>query len=129
MKKLLNIAGLLALALIIGFAGTACKGWGGNTPSKVTRQFFDAAAKGDLEGMKKASLPENFSKYDEKQLAPMVGKMQWMYANKGGIVSTEETIDEAGDKAAVIVTWKDGSTDKVNVKKHEGEWKIDSVKK
>ena len=47
-------------------------------------------------------------------------------AEKGGIAKTEETID--GDRATVIVTYNDGSTDDIKLVKVNGKWQISMEK-
>jgi hypothetical protein len=49
-------------------------------------------------------------------------KAKGMVAAKGGITNTEETID--GDTAIVETTFKDGSTEELNLVKVDGKWKV-----
>jgi hypothetical protein len=53
-------------------------------------------------------------------------KAKGQMVDKKGVASTEEKID--GDKAVVKVTYKDGSTDDINLIKVDGKWKVTVAK-
>ena len=126
MKRTLFTVALISFVLVLGFSVLACGGGGGSGPSAVVKQYYAAMSKGDIKGAMKlmepemASMMEAFMDDDDMKEASEEGKEE--FAKKGGIVSTEEEIDE--DKATVTVTYKDGSTETHKLKKIDGKWKI-----
>jgi len=127
MKMHLNMAGaLLGPALAIALAFTGC---GGSGPSDVTKQLVAALEKGDTAALDKYATPETAKVFTKlMDMSMKVGKDNEFFKEtvkdslKGGIASTEETID--GDKAVVTLKFKDGSTDKVDLVKVDGKWKV-----
>jgi hypothetical protein len=114
MEKRFALAGVLAACLMLA----AC---GGPGPSKVARQFFAALEKGGVEQLPKCATAETVS-----TARVYAEKAKGYVAAKGGVVSTEETID--GKRAVVTVKFKDGSTEKIDLVKAKGKWKV-SIKK
>jgi hypothetical protein len=114
MEKRFALAGILAACLALA----AC---GGPGPSKVTRQFFAAVEKGDVGQLPKYATAETVA-----TARTFAGKAKGYVAAKGGIASTEEAID--GKRAVVTVKFKDGSTEKIDLVKVKGQWKV-SIKK
>ena len=135
MKKHLNMAGtLLGPALTIALVFNGC---GGTGPSNVTRQFIAALEKGDMAALDKYATPETAKLFNglmemSEKMAKDKSKAKEDFKDtikdslKGGIVSIEEAI--TGDKAVVTLKFKDGSTDKVDLVKVDGKWKV-AVKK
>jgi len=123
MKRRMNIAGvLLGPALTIALAFTGC---GVSSPSDVTRKFIAAVEKGDTAALEKYATPETASLFNVlmEMDKKMGGKGDMKeFVKGGGIVSTEEVIN--GDKAVVTVKFKDGSTDKCDLIKVDGKWKL-----
>jgi len=116
-SKLIAAMRLTSLMLIVALVSTIGCNTGGS-PSKVTRQFFAAVEKGDVKTYSELSTPET------AQIIVMFGeKAKGSIIAKGGIVSTEETIN--GDTAVVEITFKDGSKEKLDFKKIDGKWKVD----
>ena len=118
MKKYALLAGLISLMLIIGMALISC---GGAGPSSVVKSLHTAIEKGDTKAI------NNLATTETAQLLAMLGdKGKGALAEKGGITKAEETI--TGDTAVVNVTYKNGETEKFDLVKEDGKWKV-SMKK
>jgi ketosteroid isomerase-like protein len=102
----------------VSLALAAC---GGPGPSKVARQFFAAIEKGDVGQLPKCATAETVA-----TARVYAEKARGYVAARGGVASTEEAID--GKKAVVTVKFKDGSTEKIDLVKVKGKWKV-SIKK
>jgi hypothetical protein len=105
-------------ALALGLAPTACVGPG---PSKVARRFLAAVEKGDTGQLPKYATAETVS-----TARTFSAKAKGYVAAKGGVVSAEEAIE--GNRAVVTVKFKDGSTEKIDLVRVKGKWKV-SIKK
>lgn len=119
MKKTFSLTVLISLVLIIGLAVVGC-GKGGS-PSSVTRQLYAAIEKGDAKTIGELMTPEA-----AQMLVMFLEKAKGMVIAKGGITKTEETIN--GDNAVVTTTFKDGTTEELDLVKIDGKWKVNMEK-
>jgi len=112
MKRVVMAASIVcAVFLVVG-----C-GFLGESPSSVARKFFVAIAKNDVKAMEKVASPEVV------QLIGMLGeKSEESVAKFGKITDTTEKID--GDNATVTVTFENGETEELTLKKIDGKWKV-----
>ena len=128
MLKILRAAGIISVMLIIGLAVIGCGGGkGGNSPSGVAKQFYTAAEKGDVKAMTALMDPDS-----AQLIAAMAEKIEGTAENegsikknvreKGGIIKAEEAIED--DTAKVTLTFKDGSTENLDLVKIDGKWKV-----
>ena len=130
MKRTLFTVALISFVLVLGFSVLACGGGGGGgSPSAVIKQYHAAMSKGNLKGAMAFMEPEMaammeglWAEIDSDQYKEAVEEAKKEAAKTGGIVKTEEEIDE--DKATVIITYKDGSTETMKMVKLDGKWKI-----
>ena len=114
MKKHVFLIGLISMALIFGMILISC---GGGSPSSVVKQLHTAIEKGDAKKIGDLTTPE------AAQMLAMFGeKGRGMITTKGSITKTEETIN--GNNAVVKVTYKNGETDKYDLVKVNGKWKV-----
>jgi hypothetical protein len=118
MEKRFALAGPPVAALVVCLALAAC-GW--SSPSRATKQFLAAVEKGDLERLPKCATAETVS-----TVRMFADKAKGGVAAKGGIASMEEAID--GNRAVVTVKFKDGSTERIDLVRAKGQWKV-SIKK
>ena len=119
MKKKLFLISLLSAMLVIGLIAIACsKGEG--SPSDVVKQFYAAVEKGDVKTA--LELVTYSSPEKEKEFKDLLSLMPGIIAMIGGIVNTEESIN--ANTAVVRVTSKDGGTDRWDLVKIGGKWKI-----
>jgi hypothetical protein len=118
MGKGATTAGPLGLALAMCLSPAGC---GGPGPSKVARRFLAAVEKGDAESVGKYATQETV-----RTVGTFSEKAKGGVAAKGGVVSAEEAV--SGGAAVVTVKFKDGSTEKVDLVKVGGKWKV-SIKK
>jgi ketosteroid isomerase-like protein len=116
MKKLSFLMGFIGFALMIGFLFLGCNK-GGGSPSDVTRKLYTAIEKGDAKAVGELMTPEA-----AQTMTMFMEKAKGMVAAKGGITTTKETID--GDTAVVETTFKDGSSEELNLVKVDGKWKV-----
>jgi len=116
MKKYLFSIGIVCFALIVTFTLIGC-GKVGNSPSSVARKFYTALEKGDSKAIGEVMTPEA-----AQMMAMFMEKAKGMIVAKGGIVKTEEEIDD--DTAVVTTTFKDGTTEELNLVKIDGKWKV-----
>jgi len=122
MKKLVKgmLVAVIAVLLVVGMV--SC---GGGSPSAVARAFFDAAQKGDLKAVQKVTTPETGA------LLGMFWDMAKEQMKKSDedakkITKTSEKID--GDTAVVTLTFANGETDDVDLKKVDGKWLVNISK-
>ncbi|MDR2476769.1 MAG: DUF4878 domain-containing protein [Treponema sp.] len=111
MKKYSFLLGLIGFMLIIGCSK------GGGSPSDVAKQLYTALEKGDAKTVGELMTPEA-----AQMMTMFMEKAKGMVTAKGGITSTEETID--GDTAVVKTTFKDGSIEELEFVKIDGKWKV-----
>jgi hypothetical protein len=116
MRRTLYFAGFIGFILIIGLTVFGCAK-GGGSPSSVSKQFYTALEKGDTKAVNELMTPES-----AEMMAMFMEKAKGTIASKGGVTKTEETIN--GDTAVVKTTFKDGSTEELNLVKVDGKWKI-----
>ena len=126
MKKTFLLASLISIMLIVGLVLIGCGG-DKNSPSGVAKQFYAAAEKGDFKGMTALMDPQSaqFMAAMGEKIEGAVnseGGVKESVNTKGGVVKTEETID--GDTAKVKLTFKDGSTEDLDLVKVDGKWKV-----
>jgi hypothetical protein len=114
MRKRLVPAGPTAVALAVGLALAAC---GEPGPSHAARQFYATVERGELDQLYKYATPETVT-----AVAMFAEKLQGMLALKGGIASTKEAID--GNSATVTVTFRDGTSETIDLVKGDGRWKV-----
>ncbi|MDR2481248.1 MAG: DUF4878 domain-containing protein [Spirochaetaceae bacterium] len=114
-KRALFLVGFTGFVLAAGLLIGCNKGE--SSPSDVTRQLYMALEKGDAKTIGELMTPEA-----AQTMAVFSEKMKGVVAAKGGITSAEETID--GDTAMVRTTFKDGSTEVLNLVKIDGKWKV-----
>jgi ketosteroid isomerase-like protein len=114
MKKIITLVGAVGLVLIVGFTVLNC---GGGSPSSVVRKLYTAFEKGDTKAINELMTPESAA-----MMIMFLEKIKGSVTEKGGIEKTEEKID--GNKAVVKTTYKDGSTDELNLVKVDGKWKV-----
>ena len=115
MKKHFSFIGLISLFLIIGVIVIGCSG--NDSPTVVVKKLHVAIEKGDSKAIGQLMTPE------AAQMMAMMGeKSKGILATYGGIVKTEETIDD--DEASVKVTYKNGETGDFELIKVNGEWKV-----
>jgi preprotein translocase subunit SecG len=119
MKNTIRILGIIALVAIIGLTMMACGGGGGGgeSPSSVAKKCIAAVEKGDEKGIAATMTDDSAA-----LVISLMEKAKGQMVDKKGVASTEEKID--GDKAVVKVTYKDGSTDDLNLVKVDGKWKV-----
>jgi len=102
--------------LIIGMVIIGC-GNSGGSPSSVVRQLHTAIEKQDTKKI------NNLMTEEGAQIMNMLGeKAKGMLAEYGEREKSEETID--GDYAVVEVTYKNGETEKYDLEKINGKWKV-----
>ncbi|MCL2043445.1 MAG: DUF4878 domain-containing protein [Treponema sp.] len=116
MKKILAI-GLISLMVIGGLSIIGCGGGGRNSPESVVRQFWTAVEKGDTRAYSNYMTPEAAA-----MIAAFGEKAEGGAAEKGGLISTSETID--GDTAVVEMNFGDGSTEEIHLIRVDGKWLI-----
>jgi ketosteroid isomerase-like protein len=110
MKRIMILAGIMCVAFIAGCGGS-------DSPSSVARKFYAAIEKNDAKAMGQVATPETV------QLMAMFGeKASGMVADKGKITKTSEEIK--GDTAVVTLTFADGETETLDLKKVDGKWKV-----
>lgn len=87
-----------------------------SSPKTTVEKFYKALEKNDTQALAEVSTQETML------LIGMFGsKLQGMVAaNK--VKTLTETID--GETAVVTATFEDGSTDKIDLKKIDGKWKV-----
>jgi hypothetical protein len=107
---------LISFVMIIGLVFAGCSN-GGDSPAKVVRQYYAALAKGDAKTIGVVMTPKG-----AENLTPFMEKAKDHVAALGEITSTEETID--GDTGVVKVTFKNGSTEEIDVVKADGKWRV-----
>jgi len=115
MKKMLSVTAFIGLLLTATLTGNGCSA--SNSPTNVVKQFIAIVENGDAKNYSKVMTPESAS-----QVAMFGEKAKTALVAKNGIASTKETIN--GDKAVVEVTFKDGSTEKFELVKVDGKWKV-----
>ncbi|MDR2923149.1 MAG: DUF4878 domain-containing protein [Treponema sp.] len=108
--------GLISFTMIIGLVVVGCGNIGGS-PTSVVKRYYAALAKGDVK-----ALGEVMTAKGVQYLTPFMSKAKDRVAALGKITKTEETID--GDTGIVKVTFSNGTTEKVSVRKVDGKWKI-----
>ena len=116
MRRNLFLVGFIGFIMIIGLTVFGC-GKGGGSPSSVTKQFYTALEKGDQN-----AINELMTEKDAQMMSMFMEKAQGTVSARGGVAKTEETID--GDTAKVKTTFKDGSTEELNLVKIDGKWKV-----
>jgi hypothetical protein len=116
MSKLLKVLGVVVMCLSIGLTAVAC---GAPSPSAVTKKFYAALEKGNMEAAGKYATPETVA-----MLAVFGSKLPPMLKAYGGIKSMSEKID--GDNAKVTIVFKNDETSDVDLKRIDGKWKVHS---
>jgi hypothetical protein len=106
---------LIGFAMIVGLVLAGCGG--GGSPAKVVRQYYAALAKGDTKTISVVMTPGA-----AENLTPFMEKAKEHVTSLGEIVSAEETID--GDSGFVSVTFSNGDTEEISVKKVDGKWRV-----
>jgi ketosteroid isomerase-like protein len=110
MKRVVMLMGIVCVVFIAGCGG-------GDNPSSVARKFYTAIEKNDSKAMAQVATP------DTVQMMAMFGeKASGMVAANGKIKSTTEKID--GDTAVVTLTFENGETSNLDLKKVDGKWKV-----
>jgi ABC-type glycerol-3-phosphate transport system substrate-binding protein len=110
MKRMMMLAGIFCAVLIAGCGGS-------DSPSSAARKFYAAVEKKDAKAMEKVATDETM------QMMAMFGeKAAGMAAANGKIKSTTEEIN--GDTAVVILTFESGETERIDLKKINGKWKV-----
>jgi hypothetical protein len=110
MKRVIILAGIVCVVFIASCGG-------GDNPSSVARKFYTAVEKNDAKAMGQVATPET------AQMIAMFGeKASGMVAANRKIKSTTEKID--GDTAVVTLTFENGETSNLDLKKVDGKWKV-----
>jgi hypothetical protein len=107
---------LIGFAIIIGLVVAGC-GNGGGSPSNVVKRYYAALAKGDAKTLGEVMTPKGAA-----NLSSFMTKAKDHVTALGEITGTEETVD--GDTGVVRVTFKNGSTEEIDVVKIGGKWKV-----
>jgi len=109
---------LTALVLLSLVIATGC---GANDPSSTVKNFYAAVEKGDAKAMERYATPET------AELLTVFGdKARANSRDRGGIKSATHTIN--GNNAVVDLTFENGATEKVNLIKVDGKWKVTAAK-
>ena len=112
MKRVVMAASIVCSVFFIVGCGVLAE-----SPSSVARKFFAAVAKNDVKTMEKVASPEVV------QLMGMLGeKPEESLTKFGKITNTTEKID--GDNATVTVTFENGETEELTLKKIDDKWKV-----
>jgi hypothetical protein len=110
MKHVVILAGIVCLLFIAACGGS-------DSPSSVARKFYSAIEKNDPKAMGQVATPETV------QLMAMFGeKASGMVTANGKITKTTEEIN--GDTAVVTLTFANGETETLDLKKVDGKWKV-----
>jgi hypothetical protein len=117
MKKTFVLAALTASSLLLSLAGAGCGLIRRDSPSKAAKLFCVAVGKGDT---------ETYSRLSTRETADVITLFKDEFkkgvASKKGIAKATETI--SGNQAVVVMTFKDGTTDKLGLVKVGGKWKV-----
>ena len=122
----------LAAFAIVAIAMAACNAGGSNDPKDVTKNFIEAFAKQDFETVGKLTTKESQMMVGLMksgiEMAKQMGKENEV--QKGFKELEGKKIDYApavidGDNATVSVTADGKEAHKVNLKKQDGQWKVD----
>jgi hypothetical protein len=111
MKKSLLFIGFAVLVLLAGCNSA------GKSPSNAARQFYDAAAKGDMKALAKYATPGTV-----QLLTPFAEKVKEGLKENGKITNVTEEID--GDTAEVTITFENGDEEELDLVKVDGAWKV-----
>ena len=114
MGNLLKFLIVAVVSLSIGLTITAC---GSPSPSTVTKRFYSAVEKGDMETAAKYATPETIG-----VLAMFGSKLVPMLKAYGGIKSVSEKID--GDTATVAIVFNNGEKSEQELVRIDGKWKV-----
>jgi ketosteroid isomerase-like protein len=106
---------LISFVMIIGLFAGGCGG--GDSPGSVVRRYYAALAKGDAKTLGVVMTPRGV-----ENLTPFMEKAKDHVTALGEITDVEETID--GDTGVVKVTFKNGSSEEIDVVKVDGKWKV-----
>jgi predicted component of type VI protein secretion system len=110
MRRVMMLMGIVCLVFIAGCSSN-------DSPSAVVRKFYAAVEKNDAKAMGQVATPETV------QMMALLGeKGAGMVAAYGKITNTTEEID--GDTAVVTVTFANGETENLDLKKIDGKWKV-----
>jgi uncharacterized lipoprotein NlpE involved in copper resistance len=110
MKHKIMVLGLVCFFVFVGCGNN-------DTPSSVARKFYTALQKNDTKALGQVATPETV------QTMAMFGeKVQGMMQSYGKITNTTEQID--GDTAVVSVTFENGESGDLTLKKIDGKWKV-----
>ena len=109
MKKAI-FAVLLVVIVLLASCSVA------NTPTAVTRAYFDALAKNDMKALAKVTTSETL-----KNLAQMGDKAHQVVVAYGKLLSISEEID--GDTAIVTVVFENEEGE-IDLRKINGKWKV-----
>jgi hypothetical protein len=110
MRRVMMLVGIVCVVFIAGCGNN-------DSPSSAARKFYAAVEKNDAKAMGQVATVETV------QLMAMFGeKAAGMVAANGKIKSTTEKID--GDTAVVILTFENGETENLDLKKIDGKWKV-----
>jgi ketosteroid isomerase-like protein len=109
MKRVTILAGFFCVLFIAGCSS--------DSPSSVARKFYAAVEKNDAKAMGQVSTAETV-----QMMSMFSEKAAGMAAANGKIKSTTEKID--GDTAVVTLTFENGETSDLDLKKVNGKWKV-----
>jgi len=107
---------ILVMALVFGMTVVGC-GNNGGSPSSVVKRYYSALAKGDAK-----AIGEVMTAKGAQNLTPFMSKAKDHVTALGKITKIEEDID--GDTGVVEVTFSNGTTEEIDVKKVNGKWKV-----
>lgn len=110
MKRMMMWTGIICVVFIFGCSSS-------ESPSSVARKFYTAVEKSDAKAMEKVATTEAV------QVISMYGeKAKGKITANGKIKSTTEKIN--GDSAVVTLTFENGETNDLDLKKVDGKWKV-----
>jgi ketosteroid isomerase-like protein len=106
---------LFGFVMIAGLVLSGCGG--GGSPARVVRQYYAALAKGDAKAVSAVMTPGA-----AENLTPFMEKAKEHVTSLGEITGAEETIE--GDTGVVRVTFSNGDTEEIDVRKVDGKWRV-----
>ena len=111
-----NWLGILVMVLVFGMMVVGCDNIGGS-PTSVVKRYYSAIVKGDAK-----TIGEVMTAKGAQKLTPIMSIAKDHVTALGKITEIKEDID--GDTGVVRVTFSNGDTEEIDVRKVNGKWKV-----